>query len=85
MAITLDSPIYDIKFSVGNNTPENADGIYRGLMSLKEALAYSRNIPAIKMFFSAGGEETVKPFLQDLGLDSLDSTRDYGYPLAIGA
>lgn len=54
MALTIDSPIYDIKFSIGNNTPENADGDYKGLMAIKNALAYSRNIPAIKMFFSAG-------------------------------
>ena len=54
MAFTIDSPIYDIKLTIGKDTPENADGEYKGLMSLKNALAWSRNIPAIKMFFSAG-------------------------------
>jgi len=85
MAITEDSPIYDIEFSIGNNTPQNADGDYKWLMALKNALAYSRNIPAIKMFYSVWGESIVKKFLQDLWLESLDTDWEYGYPLAIGA
>lgn len=85
LAITTDSPIYDIKFTIGNNTPENADGGYRWLMAIKNALAASRNIPAIKMFFSAGGEDAVKAFLKETGLTSLQDDRQYGYPLAIGA
>lgn len=85
MALTIDSPIYDIKLTLWNNTPENADGDYKWLMALKNALAYSRNIPAIKMFYSAGGEGPVKKFLQGIWMTSLDTNREYGYPLAIGA
>lgn len=83
--LTIDSPIYDIPFMIGNNRPHNADGIFQGLMAIKNALAGSRNIPAIKMFFAVGGETVVKEFLQKLGLKSLRDDVNYGYPLAIGA
>ena len=86
LPLTLDSPIYDTEMRVGANRPNNADGEFLGLMSLKNALAYSRNIPAIKMFFSIGGEEIFKEFLTKLGVTSLrDEAEYYGYPMAIGA
>jgi hypothetical protein len=28
LALTLDSPIYDIPFSIGGNSPQNADGTF---------------------------------------------------------
>lgn len=86
LALTIDSPIYDIPFRIGNNTPQNSDGLFWGLTTLRESLAGSRNIPAIKMFFAAGGETKFKKFLESLWVNSLDMTQEtYGYPLAIGA
>ncbi len=86
LAITLDSPIYDTKISIAGNTPNNVDGTFNGLMAIKNALAGSRNIPAIKMFFAIGGETIFKEYLQSLGVTSLDMTQEiYGYPLAIGS
>jgi membrane peptidoglycan carboxypeptidase len=52
LALTIDSPIYDINFQIGNNTPQNADGSFTGLTTIRQALASSRNIPAIKMFLA---------------------------------
>ncbi|USN56101.1 MAG: hypothetical protein H6765_05095 [Candidatus Peribacteria bacterium] len=84
LALTIDSPIYDIKMAVGGNSPQNADGQFEGLIPLKYALAHSRNIPAIKMFFSVGGETPFKDFLYKLGITSLDMENEhYGYPLSI--
>lgn len=80
---TLDTPVYDIEFTVGGLTPRNADGKYNGLMPLKQALAYSRNIPAVKVYLGAGQEEKIKPFLQEIGLTSLQSNHEYGYSLAL--
>lgn len=82
--LALDTPLYDIPFRIGSLEPWNADGGYMGMMSLKNALAYSRNIPAVKMYFAAGKEEKLLPFLRDIWLNALDG-RDYGYSLALGA
>lgn len=53
-------------------------------MSLRNALAYSRNIPAAKIFFLAGQEEEIEKYAHSLGIDSLpDAVRD-GAPLSLG-
>jgi len=83
--LTLDTPIYDIPFKAGRDTPNNADGKFYGILPLRNALAYSRNIPAIKMFFALGGEAVAKPFLQDLWFVSLKDEHEYGYPMALWA
>jgi len=46
----LDTIIRDTKTNFGGYIPNNADGAFRGNIRLKNALAGSRNIPAIKMF-----------------------------------
>ena len=79
LPLTIDTPIYDILFRAGKDTPNNADG----MLPLKKALGFSRNIPAVKMFFAVGGEDVVKPFLQSLGLSGIKNNISYGYPLAL--
>lgn len=73
LGLTMDSPIFDLPLTIGGNTPQNSDGQFNGLMSVKKSLAYSRNIAPIKIFLSLGGEDIVKPFLWNLGLQSLSS------------
>lgn len=82
---TIDTPIYDISFTVGWLTPNNADGKFEGPLPLKKALAYSRNIPAVKAYLAAGQEEKIKPFLQEMGMKSIKLNHEYGYSLALGA
>ncbi len=82
---TIDTPVFDIPFKIWENKPNNADGKFLGMMSLKKALAYSRNIPAIKMYFAAWQEDAVKDFLEELGITTLSRKINYGYPLAIWA
>lgn len=82
---TLDTPIYDIQFTVGGLSPKNADGKFNGLMPLKQALAHSRNIPTVKVFLGGGQEEKIKPYLRSLGLQSLRPAHEYGYSLSLGA
>lgn len=55
-----------------------------GKMTVKKALDYSRNIPAIKMFYLAGGEASVVEFAEALGITSLNKDGTYGAPLSIG-
>lgn len=54
LPITIDTPIYDIAFTIGNDRPNDNDGLFEGLLPLRKALGHSRNIPAIKMYFAVG-------------------------------
>lgn len=79
--------------------PRNADGAYKGRMIVRNALAQSRNIPAIKAYYVAGEEEKLLDFIDKLGLTSLREFRTefnkdaekrgwtffYGWPMAIGS
>jgi len=85
LSINLDTPIFDIPFNVWGDEPSNADGEFMGLLPLRQALAFSRNIPAVKMFLALGGEAIAKPWLQQLWLNSLADNVEYGYPMALGA
>ena len=53
-------------------------------MTIKSALGYSRNIPAIKMYYLAGKEEEIIKFGKSIGIASLKEGYEYGAPLAVG-
>jgi len=50
-----ESPVADVDTKFGTYAPQNYDGRHNGIMTVGTALAYSRNIPAVKMYFLAGG------------------------------
>ena len=90
------TPIYDVPTKIGEDEPQNFDGRYLGLLTMRRALGASRNIPAAKTFFLAGGEEAVLSLTAALGAPSPSRRReelaleredgfDYGWPLALGA
>ncbi|MBI5414593.1 penicillin-binding protein 1C [Candidatus Peregrinibacteria bacterium] len=65
--------------------PKNYDLEYRGEISIKEALAESRNIPAVKTL-STIGEESFFAFLKNFGIDTnLAKSEDYGLSSALGS
>lgn len=64
-------------------TPENYDGLYRGPISLRNALAQSINIPAIKTLYLAGIKDTLK-ISRDLGITTLKDANQYGLTLVLG-
>lgn len=66
LPLTIDTSIFDIKFKVGDYDPQNADGSFNGPMPLKKALAYSRNIPAIKMYFAVGQQAEFIKFAEQM-------------------
>lgn len=82
-----------------NYVPSNSDNTFKGRMTVRRALAQSRNIPAIKAFYIAGGEEKLLDFLDKLGITRLrefknefNATSDergwtfnYGPAVAIGS
>ena len=87
--------LYDVSTQIGDDKPQNFDGAFWGLTSARKALAGSRNIPAVKAFFLAGGEEAVLDMAQRLGASGPRLMRDqyraenpdfdYGWPLALGS
>lgn len=89
------SVLYDVQTKFGTDQPSNFDGTFWGITSARRALAGSRNIPAIKMFFLGGGEDSLLDLTAKMGVLTPRTTRDaaqakdknfgFGWPLAIGA
>ncbi|MEI6280742.1 MAG: PBP1A family penicillin-binding protein [bacterium] len=63
--------------------PEDYDGKTRGPMSLRDALAQSINIPAVKLFYLAGLPESLRT-AESMGITSLGNIGQYGLTLVIG-
>ena len=65
-------------------SPENYDGKFRGPVSIKNALAQSLNIPAVKALYLAGVKDSILT-AQKMGITSLNSNGDYGLSLVLGS
>ena len=84
--VILDEPT---TFSGGQGAPayrpRNADGKYRGPVTVRRALANSLNVPAVKML-SQLGVPALLDTLHELGITSLNAPPEhYGLALALGA
>ena len=82
--IFYDSVFY---FRGNNQRIGNSDGHFLGGIRMKEALAHSRNIPAAKALLLAGGERSVRKFLdQTFGFDINKNYAKhfFGWTLALG-
>ncbi|MDD5469499.1 MAG: transglycosylase domain-containing protein [Candidatus Peribacteraceae bacterium] len=88
--------LFDVRTKLGEDEPQNFDGNFWGPLTIRQALGASRNIPAAKGFFLAGGEDPILRLVSSLGAptplaEKLDLARtreggfDYGWPLALGA
>lgn len=64
-------------------SPENYDRKFRGPVSLREALAQSINVPAIKILYLAGMKDTLS-LARDMGVRTLDDPDRYGLTLVLG-
>ena len=71
--------------SVGNcYSPQNYDGKYVGPINLRSALAESRNIPAVKLLYLAGLEDSLRT-AKNMGISTLDRNANrYGLTLVLG-
>lgn len=63
--------------------PDNYDGKFRGPISLRDALAQSINIIAVKLFYLAGLPDSLKT-AEDVGISTLKDIARYGLTLVIG-
>ena len=76
--------IRDVPSHFGPFTPQNPDLRYNGLVSVREALIRSLNVPAVHILQEYGLQRFYR-FLQAAGISSLFRTaQDYGLPLVLG-
>lgn len=64
-------------------SPNNYNGEFKGPISMREALAQSLNIPAVKTLYLAGVQDVLK-LAADMGLTTLNDPERYGLTLVLG-
>lgn len=70
-------------FKNGTFTPKNYGYTYRGLITVREAIAHSQNIPMVKALSLLGTDESIS-FLRKVGITSLVEADNALAPLALG-
>ena len=63
--------------------PQNYDDAFVGPITLRNALAQSRNIPAVKTIYLAGLSDTLR-LAKSLGISTLGDPNQYGLTLVLG-
>lgn len=74
---------YNFTSEDGCYSPSNYDEKFRGPVSLRNALAQSLNIPAVKTLYLAGIDASIKT-ARDLGITTLTEKNRYGLTLVLG-
>jgi len=74
--------VLDDEAQFGNYKPSNFDGKYRGWITLREALADSINVPAVRVLKDIGIQNGIA-FAEKLGIPFADQDR-YSLPIALG-
>lgn len=64
-------------------SPSNYDNAYVGPISLRNALAQSRNIPAVQLLYLTKPEDALK-MAKNMGIKTLGSVNTYGLTLVLG-
>lgn len=81
--------VYDVRTNFGPDgsgrdyIPNNYDGHFHGVVSLRQALANSLNIPAVKTLYLAGIDGTID-LAKRLGITTLNDRHRYGLSLVLG-
>ena len=89
LGLQPESLIYDVRTSFGPDgtggeyVPGNYGGKFFGLVSLKDALARSLNIPAVKILYIAGLDNTLE-LASRMGITTLTDRNRYGLSLVLG-
>jgi 1A family penicillin-binding protein len=63
--------------------PQNYDNLYKGPITMRNALGQSRNVPAVKMLYMVGVKNAIKT-AQDMGITTLLDPDRYGLALVLG-
>lgn len=94
---TPDTVVFDVQtqfstacspYETTNSTPPcyspvNYDGKFRGPMTLRDALAQSINVPAIKALYLAGLNDSLE-LAKSMGISTLGKASQYGLTLVLG-
>jgi penicillin-binding protein 1C len=93
---TPETVVFDLKTQFSTNcapdnftsengcySPNNYDNAFRGPINLRNALAQSLNIPAVKTLYLAGVDESLK-MARDMGITTLTNRDQYGLTLVLG-
>lgn len=84
--VTTTTVLEDKKTDFGGGyEPQNADRRFRGNVTVRQALDWSLNIPAIKVMQQNGGTSTAIAAAKKLGISTLDTNANYGLSLALGS
>lgn len=86
--LTLSSIIEDspISFKIAGQkvyVPKNYDGTYKGKITVRQALAQSRNIPAVKILASIGVDKMID-LGQKMGITTWNDRSRFGLSLTLG-
>lgn len=63
--------------------PENYDSVFRGPVTLRNALAQSINVPSVKVLYLAGVEDSIET-ARSMGITTLSDPLRYGLTLVLG-
>lgn len=85
---TPETILFDVETSFGvdrapDYEPQNYDGEFRGPVKIKDALANSLNIPAVKALYLVGLDDTLS-LTEDMGITTLNDPDRYGLSLVLG-
>ena len=76
--------VFDLTSENNCYSPQNYDGEFEGPVNLRDALAQSRNVPAVKLLYLAGLEDSLKT-AKNMGITTLDRNANrYGLTLVLG-
>ncbi len=82
------TPMFDLVTDFGGNPPykpKNFNGREHGIQSMRQSLAQSLNIPAVKALYIAGIKNTIDT-AHDMGITTLNAGEDhYGLSLVLGS
>lgn len=82
------SILHDVPTKFGTYEPQNFEGDFWGVMSVRRALGGSRNIPAVKAYVIGGEEDTILSLVDQMGMPTpklFKPDNGYGAALGIGA
>ena len=82
--ISPESLLYDVPVDYSGYRPVNYDDTYHGVVTVREALTRSLNVPAVNLYAKLG-EDGIYSFLKNAGISTLPMPKDYyGLSLILG-